>query len=334
MTAGFRQDPEMGVQWHGMWTAYTDADRLTMLKQLQDANIRTVRLDVSWAMLQPTSAVAYDTWGVGFVDRVIGMINAHGMSPLITLWLTPPWANGGKGEYVLPTNPADFARAAQWAAKRYAGKVCGWEIWNEPNSNDFMVGADPAAYTKLLRAAYPAIKAGDPTTKVVFGGVSYNHDAWIAAAYANGAHGYFDVMATHPYMGVANLPPGTPDDGSIWNLNHAMAVRNLMVARGDGDKSLWFTEFGWSTHPNQAGSPNWSLGVTEAQQAQFLIETINLIRTKMPWVGKVYWYAERDSSAEASLHNQNYGLIRADHSAKPALAAARLATIPPVVTKP
>jgi len=137
-------------------------------------------------------------------------------------------------------------------------------------------------------------------------------------------------------MGVANQPPATPDDGTIWNLNHAMAVRNLMVARGDGDKSLWFTEFGWSTHPNVAGAANWSLGVTEAQQAQFLVETINLIRTKMPWVGKVYWYAERDSSAEASLHNQNYGLIRADHSAKPSLAAARLATIPPAapVTPP
>ena len=114
-----RQDPEMAVQFHGMWTAYTDDQRMAILNQLQAANIRSVRLDVSWAMLQPSNATSYDAWGVAFVDRVINMINAHGMSPLVTLWLTPTWANGGKGEHTLPTNPADYARVAQWA-------VNGW----------------------------------------------------------------------------------------------------------------------------------------------------------------------------------------------------------------
>lgn len=329
MTAPYRLDPEMAVQWHGMWAAYSDEQREATLTQLQQANIRAVRLDVSWAMLQPTNAVSFDPWGVGFVDRVIAMISAHGMTPLVTLWLTPNWANGGKGERTLPTDPADYARVAQWVAQRYAGKVGAWEVWNEPNSNDFMVGADPVAYVRLLRAAYPAFKLGDPATTVVFGGVSYNHDAWISAAYDAGAQGYFDVMATHPYMGVANQPPDTADDGTMWTLTHALAVRELMVARGDGDKSLWFTEFGWSTHANPANTPNYGLGVTEAKQAQYLTDTLRLIRATMPWVGKVYWYTERDSVAEGGVQNQNYGLIRADRSAKPALDAARQVTIPP-----
>jgi hypothetical protein len=327
----YRRDPEIGVQWHGLWAAYTDEQRIAMLRQLQMANIRIVRLDVSWAMLQPTNASSYDPWGVAFVDRVIGMVGAHGMTTLVTFWLTPPWANGGKGEHVLPTNPADYARAAQWAANRYVGKVSAWEVWNEPNSNDFMVGADPVAYTRLLKAAYPAIKKGNPAATVVFGGVSYNHDAWIAAAYNAGAKGSFDVMATHPYMGVADLPPGTPDDGTMWTLTHAAAVRNLMVARGDAAKSIWFTEFGWSTHPNQAGAPNWARGVTEAQQARYFSDTVRLCRASMPWVGKVFWYVERDSAAESSYHNQNYGLVRVDRTPKPALEAARLLTLPPTV---
>jgi hypothetical protein len=41
----------------------------------------------------------------------------------------------------------------------------------------------------------------------------------------------------------------------------------------------------------------------------------------MPWVGKVYWYTERDSAAEGSVQNSNYGLLRLDHTAKPILAA-------------
>ena len=72
-----RQDPEMAVQFHGMWTAYTDDQRMAILNQLQAANIRSVRLDVSWAMLQPTNATSYDAWGVAFVDRVI----AHDQRP-------------------------------------------------------------------------------------------------------------------------------------------------------------------------------------------------------------------------------------------------------------
>jgi hypothetical protein len=331
VSASYQQGPEFGAQFHGMWSSYTDEEREDILSQFQESNIRTVRLDVSWAMLQPHDSTSYDPWGVDFVDRVIAMINAHDMSPLITLWLTPDWANGGQGDRVLPTDPGDYARVAQWAAQRYAGKVAGWEVWNEPNLNDFMVGADPVAYVRLLRAAYPAFKLGDPNTYVVFGGVSYNDDTWISAAYDAGAQGFFDVMATHPYMGVADLPPGTPDDGTMWTLNHAVAVRQLMEARGDMDKSLWFTECGWSTHDNEPGTPNWGLGVAEETQAQYLTEMMDLIRATMPWVGKVYWYAERDSLAEGGTHNQNYGLVRTDHSAKPALNAACLSTMPPAL---
>ena len=42
----------------------------------------------------------------------------------------------------------------------------------------------------------------------------------------------------------------TPDDGTMWTLTHAVVVRNLMITKGDGGKSLWFTEFGRSTHTN------------------------------------------------------------------------------------
>ena len=93
---------------------------------------------------------------------------------------------------------------------------------------------------------------------------------------------------------------------------------------------MWFTEFGWSTHTNAAGTANWALGVTEAQQAQFLTDTVKIVQASMPWVGKVFWYTERDSAAESGLHNQNYGLIRKDTTAKPSLEAAHRSTVPTV----
>jgi polysaccharide biosynthesis protein PslG len=318
--------PDVGVQFHGTWTRYTDAQRIDILDTLHAAGVTTVRIDVSWAMLQPVNGTSYDAWGTAFVDRVIALCNARGISPLITLWLTPGWANNDAGLYVLPTNMADYARVAQWAAARYTDKVAGWEVWNEQNSPAFLVGADPVAYTNLLKAAYPALHAGYADTTVVFGGLEYNDDAWISRAYAAGAQGSFDVMATHPYMGMANLPPDTPDDSTKWTLMHAAAVHDLMVANGDGDKSLWFTEFGWSTHANRAGTPNWELGVPEAVQAQYFTDTIALIRTAMPWVGKVYWYTGYGSAADDIEQKMNYDVLRRDQSPKPIMTAISAAT--------
>jgi len=324
----YRLDPEILVQWHGMWSYYTDEQREQVLTTLQQANIHLLRMDVAWPMLQPVNGSTYDAWGVSFLDRVIDMMNAHGMSPQITLWLTPGWANDNQGERVLPSNVADYARVAQWAAHRYGNKVEAWEVWNEPNSDNFLFGADPVAYTRLLQAAYPAFKAGDPATTVVFGGTQYNDAPWIARCYAAGVKGYFDVMATHSYQAPSNESPLTPDDGTIWKFTHVVAVHNLMVAQGDGGKSIW-TGMGYSTHVDPPDTPNWRRGVTEATQALYYKQAVSLIRRQWPWIGKFGVYVARDEDVSADFHERHFGLLRADLSPKPALATLRLLTRPP-----
>ena len=315
--------PAVGAQFHGMWSSYDDAERAAYLDQLAGTGATEVRIDVSWAMLQPRGRDSYDwKWGVPFVDRVIGMARARGLEPLVTLWLTPSWANGGAGERVLPDDPQDYARVAAWAARRYAGKVGAWEVWNEPNHPSFMVGTDPAAYVRLLRAAYPAIKTADPTATVVFGGPSLNDSDWIARAYDAGAQGYFDAMATHPYQAVADLPPEAPDDGTKYRFTHLASVHALMERHGDGDKPIWLTEFGWSSHANDGSEGKWARGVTEQQQAEYLVRSIKLVRRTMPYVTHMFWYTDRDFDA-GTVHNGNYGLLRADGSPKPALDALR-----------
>ncbi len=311
--------PPIGVAFHGLWTDYTDARRALILDQLRSAGVRSVRIDLSWAMLQPNGRT-YDPWGVSQVDSVIRMANERGITPLMMFWLTPPWANGHQGTRALPDRPADYAAALGWAAARWRGQVVGWEIWNEPNSDRFLRGADPVAYTRLLRAAYPAVKSADPDAVVVFGGVQYNDVAWLSRAYDGGAQGYFDAMATHPYQGIADLPPDATD-GTKWTLMHVTAVRDLMVARGDGDKEIWFTEFGWSTHGVFSGA-NWLRGVTESQQASFLTETAELVATRLPYVRHLYWYSDIDVS-NGDPQYANYGVFRRDLTPKPLLAALR-----------
>ena len=310
----------VGVQFHGMWDDYTDADRIEVLDRLAAAGVDSVRLDVSWAMLQPDGPDRYDEWGVAFVDRVIGMATARGLSPLVMFWLTPPWANGDAGVRAPPDDPADFGRVAQWAAERWAGEVAAWEVWNEPNHDDFLRGADPAEYVGLLKAAYCGFKTGAPETPVVFAGTQYVDLDWVDRAYEAGAAGWFDVMGAHPYMGVADAPPETPDDGTGRTLDAVGDLHEFLTDHGDGDKPIWITEIGWSTHEDTTDTPGWARGVSPSVQADYLVRALDKVRDEHPYVTRFYWYAERDKST-GDEHYDNFGLLTTELRGKPAYQA-------------
>ena len=314
--------PAFGVQFHGTWSSYTDAQRVAVLDKLAAAGVRSVRIDLGWASFEERGAGVLSPWYVTLSDSVVNAAQARGMEVLATVHTTPAWANGGQATNVPPSDPAEFARFMRWAAEHFRGRVRAWEIWNEPNQEAFWAGRDAARYTGLLKAAYPAVKAGDPGALVVIGGPAYNDTGWLQGAYGAGAKGSFDVMATHPYMAPADLPPETPDDGSIWTLSHVAAVRALMVANGDGNKEIWFTEFGWSSHANAADTPNWNRGVTLDEQADYLTRAITYTRANYPYVTKMFWYKERNSTNQG-LQNDNYGLLTVDLAEKPAYWAVQ-----------
>ncbi len=244
------------------------------------------------------------------------------MDVLATLLWTPDWANRGRGEATPPSRAAAFRWIARRTARHFRGRVLAWEIWNEPNDKHFWRGS-ARRYTRLLRAAYPAIKAGDPNATVVFGGLVHNDDRFLARAYAAGARGAFDVMATHPYQGVGDAAPETADSGNDWwLLTHVPAVHELMARHGDGGKPIWFTEFGWSTHPNRPGLEPWQRGVTPEEQAAYLSRAVALVQLRYPYVERAFWYKDAARSGEGEIY-AGYGLLKADLSPRPAYAALK-----------
>ena len=90
-----------------------------------------------------------------------------------------------------------------------------------------------------------------------------------------------------------------------------------MAQQGDGGKPIWFTEFGWSSHPNTASTPTWQRGVTEAQQGDYFVRTLRWIATNAPYVTNTFWYNDTNTTAGAEQYD-NYGLLRTDLSPKPA----------------
>ncbi|MBD8869495.1 cellulase family glycosylhydrolase [Nocardioides donggukensis] len=313
--------PDLGVQFHGLWSHYDRAKRAAVLNRISGSGARWVRLDVSWAMIQPRRR-SYDLeWGVPRVDRVLKQAERRGLRVLVTFWLTPGWANGGQGERVAPDDASDYATALAWAARRWGDRVGAWEVWNEPNSEDFLEGADPAGYTDLLCAAHDALHRQDDTVRVVLGGLMYNDDAWLRRAYASGARGCFDILGVHPYMAPADARPELEDDGEIWRMRHLAAIRRVMT-RHDDRRPVWATEFGWSSHRNAAGAPAWKRGVSQRKQAKYAVRAMTMLGRDYPYVKKAFWYKAL-ASGDAGRHHDGYAMLRRDLSPKPVFRALR-----------
>jgi hypothetical protein len=317
-------NPVFGVQFHGTWGNYTDTERAMVLDTLKANGVQTVRIDVSWRMLEPVKSGTFDTWGLNHVDKSIRMAADRGLAPMVTLWMAPQWANASTDERVPVTSTAGLKglqSVSKRRAARYAGVVSAWEFWNEPNDANFMRGADPKVYARMLQYAYAGFKAGHRATPVVFGGPSYVDDVWVDRALAAGARGKYDIMGVHPYQAVADEAPELPDNGTMWRLNHLPALINVMKKHGDGAKQIWFTEFGYRVAQTTATTPNWQRGVDPATQSDYLARTIDLIRAQYPQVTRVFWY--RDRVERTDVNNSGYGMVFPDGTITPALANLR-----------
>ncbi|WP_284235243.1 cellulase family glycosylhydrolase [Mycobacterium antarcticum] len=278
---------------------------------MRSLGVTTVRLLVPWAAIEHTPD-AYD-WSM--VDKTVEAAYSQGFSVLATLNSPPQWAVA-PGQPALagrPASPAAFGRFAGRVAEHFRGKVSAYEIWNEPNGVAFYAPApDPAGYTALLKAAYPEIKAVDPTAVVVtgglgavvdYGGVAMDPVKFVTGMYAAGAKEFFDALAYHPYQYTMKFSESWHPDAP---LNQLAGIRQVMLLNGDVDKRVWATEY---------GEPSSVVG--EAGQAGFLDDMLNKWRN-LPYAGPVYVYTARDRNSRSTAAEDTLGIYRSDGTAKPA----------------
>ena len=142
--------------------------RMTTFKRL---GVPLVRFTLRWneiALRRPKNAAspadrAYD-WHRP--DRILLGLRRHGLTPVLTVVGTPPWANGGRAPNFAPPHPRDFSRFATAAARRYPW-VRYWLIWNEPNKRLWLRPTKPRIYVEhLLNPGYEAIHAVLPHARV------------------------------------------------------------------------------------------------------------------------------------------------------------------------
>jgi len=326
---------QVGVQFHAMWSTYTDSQRITVLDKMAAAHVQWVRIDMDWSWFEHDGKGIIDSANVTLADSIVNAAQARGIKVLVVVKGSPLWANNNQPSNVPPTNPVDYADFMSYMSTHFQGRVAAWQLWNEPNLAPFWSTTSPVTYAALVRATYPKIKAADPQAQVVIGGVSQNNDAWLASMYDAGVSNAYDVLATHPYQGPANGVPELPDDGNPWIMNHISAVRNLMVARGDAAKPIWAAEFGWSSHANNGSEQPWELGVSESQQAEYIVRTLEMFTANHPYVTNMFWYNERNKTT-GSPQEDNYGLLYSNLTEKLVYVALKnyLTGVVPPVLKP
>ena len=314
-------DPDVGVHVHAVWLDLDETERGPLLDRVVATGMDRIRVDLSWASIESAGPGTVDAYWDDRIDDVLRDATTRDLSVLAVVWQTPPWASASGAVSAVPDDPRAFGRFLESFAARHGDRVDAWEIWNEPNEDDFFAG-DAEDYVALLAPAAAALRRTDPTADVVLGAPTYNDTNWLREVYDAGARPHFDVLATHPYMAPSDLPPETREDGNIWLLTHVDEVRDLMVARGDADKPIWFTEFGWHLRPPAPDQEPWDRGVDAATQADYLVRTIDQVAADHPWVEAVYWYNARERT-DSHARDNTYGLVRTDLVPKPAWWAAQ-----------
>lgn len=241
--------------------AISDAALEEQTALMASSGVESVRLTFPWSLLEPARG-AYN-WRP--TDRLVGAAARHRISVLANVLLTPRWASDRPSSpqyaYHQPRDPAFFAEFMTAAVERYGPRgsfwtenpliprtpVRNWQIWNEQRARVFWASTPWArTYTRLLRAAYPAIHRADPGAKVAAGSLVALGGAstqWGQARqlYNAGARRYFDVIAIHPFT---DASVGTRE--SVRRvIEIARRVRAEMRRRGDRRKRLILTELSW-----------------------------------------------------------------------------------------
>ncbi len=256
-----------------------------------------LRMDFFWSRVEPTKGGGYNFTQL---DKIVAAAEKYGIEIIGLLNGKPKWTSAG---FTAAEDAVAYGKFVTAIATHFGDKVDYWEVINEPNIN----GIAAVDYTRMLKAAYTAIKAVDAGDLVITGGLSpvpQTTNGLIGAAeylnqmYAAGAKGYFDAIGFHPYGW-----PLLPEDSKSWNGWQIMedGIRKAMIANGQADVKVWITEIGAPT----SGSSN---ALTAAQQVMVLEQSVKLAQS-YDWAGPVIWYSYQDRGTSATDTESWYGLL-------------------------
>jgi hypothetical protein len=285
------------------------SDRVAKIDRL---GLDVVRVTLNWYRAEPRAG----RYSWGRPDRLLRALRARGLKPVVTIWGTPSWANGGKGPNVAPRRATDLQRFVEAAAERYSW-VTQWIMWNEPNKATWLKPASPKTYVRqILNPGYRGVKSVIRRAKVAGGvtGPRGGKGGMSPVDFIKGmdrARAQLDAYAHHPYP---VFPGDTPFVGGCKCpvVTMARLERLLRIVGGAFPRArIWLTEYAYQTNPPDR------FGVSLALQAKYVGEAARRVYSA-PKVDMLIHYLYRD---EPDIARWQSGLETLGGQPKPALHA-------------
>jgi hypothetical protein len=314
---------------------YDDATLNARLADLAARGVRYVRQEFRWSDIEVVRGQM--DWSTS--DRIISATQRHQLQMLPALVTTPEWARTPSAsrqtpaiETAPPLAAGDFAWFAHQFALRYDVRmanglpaILAYQIWDEPNLSakwgDGLIS--PVGYLRILWAARGAIQMVNPAARIVLAGlaptveqsdVNLAPEVFLTKLYQLGGHDSFDIVALKPY-GFDYSPYDRRVDPALLTMSRAILVREVMVAHGEGNKAIWFTQWGWNAQlPEWKGRQSIWGSVSEAVQAGYTTEFVQRVAQEWQWVGAMF---VRTLQPKAETTDPQWGFSLLDQKGNP-----------------
>lgn len=306
------------------------AYRTTAFQAQRAAGMGLIRQTMDWGLIERFPG----NYDFIFYDGFVAATATAGLTIMPILHNAPlflskaPKSNPLRGNYP-PKRPADMAKFAAAAVRRYGAKgsfwkenpsvpkrpIRVWQVWNEPNLPIYWRPKPSARqYVRLLATVGRAIKKADPGAKVMTAGLPDSKNGiplatYVRSMYRTRARGQFDILAINAFSSTAS--------GAVAKLR---SIRTLMNSARDRKAQMWMTEIGWADSGPR--SP-YTIGARQAREVANLLTLAGRSRRPLKLRGVVY-FNWRDSTPYAGFRDffgLHTGLLRLDGSPKPALVS-------------
>ncbi len=282
-----------GIHFHRLQLSPNQQGVPTVWPPLNFGMLRLWDSGTRWADIEPTRG----DWRFGRLDYYVNEAGVHGAKVLYTLGSTPKWASARPEERcgyyphgcaAEPRSMEDWREYVRVVARRYRGKICCYEVWNEPDfsgpSKDpkksaFYTGS-VADLVEMARIARQVLHEEDPDavlfSPAIVNGPLNRLDKFLAA----GGRDYVQGISYHFYA--------FNDESRM--LREIEAVRDVMRKNGLAHLPLWSTEAGVEVYaPNEPMPPDIKTRITREEAAAMMVRQIAL--AAFAGLDKYFYYA-------------------------------------------
>jgi hypothetical protein len=286
----------------------------------REARLGWVRIDLNWFNVE--GAQGKEDWSV--IDAVVDAARSRDLQVLGVIGYGPSWASAGDkqgdGSINDVPKPGTYADFVARVVQRYQGKITHYELWNEPNLEEFFEGTPVDYLDRVLKPGAAAVHGGCPSCKVLAPGIASigkEYDAWMDAVLA-AAKDDIDIVSGHIYAGFPADDPnaGKTSDSFFNRLEHHRVVTvngavlhesplsfREVMDKHKVQKPFWLTETGRQAPLGDAAKEE-----TQRRHYQRVLEAM----LRRPWWQGTIFYEAFD---EPSTPELTWGLGLHDDSA-------------------